>query len=382
MTSQVVAANCRIALFLPSLRLGGAERAAVNIAREASRRGIDVDVLLQKKDGALLSQVPEGVRVLDLHTSSVRRCIPGLVGYMRMNRPHAVLSFMSHCNLIALMASLLSRSRPRIIGSEHGLPAWLRSQGLSSLRTWVLQQLVRVLYPRMDALVCVSDGLRQVFAYAAPGIASRINVVPNPVDVDAITACSQMPLMSALFERTDPLVAAAGRFVPEKNFSLLLEAFALVHAETNARLILLGEGPLRTQLSEDIDRLGLQGAVVMPGMVDNPFAYFARASVFASSSDSEGFGNVLVEAMASGVPVVSTDCPYGPAEILDGGKYGRLVPIGNPSLLARAILAELRSPSVPRDVLIGRAREFGVASIVDRLLHVLLHDVSGCGSGG
>ena len=168
-----------------------------------------------------------------------------------------------------------------------------------------------------------------------------------------------------------PVLLGAGKFKPQKDLSTLIRAFAMIRASRPARLIILGEGPQRKTLQALCTELGVLEDVAFPGFVDNPFAYMARSKVFVLSSAWEGFGMVLAEAMACGCPVVSTDCPSGPAEILEDGRYGPLVPVSDPEKMSAAIASTLDDP-LPVETLRQRAAVFSDASAATLYRQVLL----------
>jgi glycosyltransferase involved in cell wall biosynthesis len=173
-----------------------------------------------------------------------------------------------------------------------------------------------------------------------------------------------------------PVILGVGRLATQKDFSTLLHAFARVRSQRPARLLILGEGDKRFELEALAQNLGLARDVRLPGYADNPFAYMRRCSVFVLSSAYEGLPTVLIEAMACGAPVVSTDCPSGPAEILEGGRYGCLVPIGDPDAMASAILTILQdAPDTTRTR--QRAEMFSIEASVDQYLNLLLGDSAG-----
>jgi len=231
------------------------------------------------------------------------------------------------------------------------------------------------LYPQAHNIVAVSQGVAEDLSTLIQLSPDRVTVIYNPVITPNLLEQALAPLTHPWFEREQPpVILGAGRLSLQKDFPTLLRAFALVRQHRPARLVILGEGEERANLERLAIELGIQNDVSMPGFVDNPFAFMAKASVFVLSSAWEGFGNVLVEALACGCPVVATDCRSGPREILDNGRYGRLVPVGDHEALAKAILETLDNPDFPADrqTRIQRAMEFSVDAAVDKYLKVLL----------
>lgn len=359
-----------IALYLPTLCGGGAERVMVTLANGFVDHGLQVDLVLANAEGPYLADVSPSVRVVDLGVSRVLVSLPGLVRYLRRERPAALLSAMGHANVVAVAARWLSRMPTRLVVSEHN------SVSLSSrsLRERVVLPLLRWAYPHADGVVAVSGGVADDLAQVTGLPRKRIVVVYNPVVTATLLKQACAPLdHSLLGAKEPPLVLGVGRLTVQKDFPSLIRAFAKVRAQQLCRLVILGEGELRGELEGLVTSLHLSADVTLPGFTDNPFPWMRQSSLFVMSSAWEGFGNVLAEAMACGAPVVSTDCPSGPAEILENGRWGRLVPVGDVEALAdamRATLAETTHPDVAT-----RARDFGVDQAVAGYLGVLLHQI-------
>jgi glycosyltransferase involved in cell wall biosynthesis len=234
---------------------------------------------------------------------------------------------------------------------------------------------MRALYPRAARVVTVSQGaaseLREVIA-AAP---TAVQAIPNPIDLDKVRACAQE---TPAGPSNVPLVLGVGRLAPEKRFDDLVQAFAKLREQLPCRLEILGEGPERARLEALGDRLGLAGSISLPGFTRDPYSAMRQAAVLVVTSDREGFGNVIVEAMALGTPVVSTDCPFGPREILDHGRWGRLVPVGDREALAAALIESLRSPPPAPETLKARAEMFDKHHAIEAYL-ALLDEIVLCG---
>ena len=359
-----------LSLYLPCLSGGGAQRVMLMLAKGFSARGYAVDLVLAKAEGPFLKDVDNSVRIVDLGASRVLTSLPGLARYLRRERPRALLSAMGHANVVAIMARTLSSGHTRLVVSEHSTLSASRAHA-TSRRGRSMAHFMRWLYPRADGLVAVSAGVADDLARSIRLPRQRIEVVYNPVVNDSMTVLGQaVPPHHWAADVQVPLILAAGRLVPEKGFCTLIRAFASVRKLCEARLLILGEGPMRPQLEAVIAQLGLHDSVNLPGFVDNPFAFMRRADLFVLSSVYEGLGNVLIEAMSFGTPVVSTDCPSGPAEILEGGRWGRLTPVGDADALALAMIETLNAQEHP-DVA-ARAREFNVDRAVDGYLQILL----------
>jgi glycosyltransferase involved in cell wall biosynthesis len=335
----------RLAIFLPGLYGGGAERITLNLAAGISRQGYAVDLVLAQAEGPYLAELPDSVRLVELnarHRSGLRTMasFPALVRYLRHARPDALLSAL-HANIIALWARRVAGIPQRVVISEHNtfshrqqeLPKWYR---LPMLR------LLRRFYPWANGIVAVSEGVADDLAQVAGIPRDRIQVIYNPVVTPELQAKVKELIEHPWFEPGEPpVVLAVGSLTAQKDFSTLIQAFIRVLRARPARLMILGEGEERPALEALVKRLGLEQNVSFPGFVANPYAYMAQASLFVLSSRWEGLPTVLIEALFCGKPIIATDCPSGPREILRDGQYGKLVPVGDMASLAQAIGAVL-----------------------------------------
>jgi glycosyltransferase involved in cell wall biosynthesis len=360
----------RIAFFLPRMAGGGTERVVISLAAGFQERGHTVDFVLVHADGPLMEAIPDGVRVVDLQGSGLLASLPGLTRYIRREKPQAFVSAPDIANPFVIWAKLLAMSRTKVLITSHtNLSASVRQASLWQYK--ILPLLLGVSWPFAKAIVAVSDGTADNLSKTARIPRKRIEVVYNPIPLAEIARLNVADVEHPWFAPSQPpVILAAGRLTEAKDYPSLLRAFALVAGRRPARLVILGDGELRAELSALAKDLGVADQVAMPGFEQNPYRYMARCAAFVLSSSWEGFGNVLVEALACGAQVVSTDCPDGPAEILRGGKYGRLAPIGDPESLAAAIEDALDHP-LPKEMLSGRALQFVPGIAVDRYLEVL-----------
>ena len=362
----------RIAIYLPSLRGGGAERAMVVLANGFVGRGYVVDLVLVRKVGPYIPEVSCEVRIVDLGAGRVALSLPSLVDYLRKVRPFVMLSVLNHANVIAVVAKALARVPTRLVVSERNQVSLTLSQARSLRQKFVLL-LMRWAYQKADGIVAVSGGVADDLAAKVRLSRNRISVIYNPVVTPALKAMASAQINHPWGGRDQsPLILAAGRLTAQKDYPTLLRAFAKVRANRECRLIILGEGERRESLEALTAQLDISGSVLLPGLADNPFAWMSRASLFVLSSAWEGLPNVLIQAMACGTPVVSTDCPSGPMEILENGRWGRLVPVGDEGALAEAMLASLDETEHP--VVEERAAEFSVERAVDGYLEVMLSE--------
>ncbi len=358
-----------IAVFLPSLRGGGAERVTLLLIQGFVERGFSVDLILAQAEGPYLKYLPSGVHLVNLGVSRTSFALHGLVRYLKLLRPHVLLSALDHANVVAIIARHIARTGTRLVVSVHA-PLSLVNTYASNMRGRLVPRLVRKLYPLADEVVAVSQGVAKDLIYHWGCDKANLRVIYNPVLTPDLIRKSSIPLNHPWFQPgAPPVILSVGRLSREKDFPTLLRAFALVKQEISAQLMILGEGRDRPLLEQIVKQLNLHGAVAMPGFVENPYPYMRHANLFVLSSLWEGFGLVLVEAMACGTPVVSTDCPTGPYEILEGGKWGKLVPVGNPQVLAEAILDTLRNPTQFDPTV--RAADFSLERAVEAYLDVL-----------
>jgi glycosyltransferase involved in cell wall biosynthesis len=362
----------KITVVTPVFGISGVPLAQVRFARALAGRGHDVELIV----GHLMPgyQFPDvgNVRLIHMEKRRVRSMLLPLIGYLRRRRPDVVFSAEDHLNAVTLLAAMLAGSSAKISCSSRVTPFDTYSK-VPFTKRWFLKHFMRAVMPRATVLTCVAkdmvDQYRQVFdsaphvcVYNIVSHAHALEQMREPVDDEWFT------------NRNRPLIVAAGTLAPWKGFPYLIEAFSLLRQSRDARLVILGDGPSRAELEAMVERLGLTGSVKMPGFVSNPLKYFSRADVFALSSLVEGMPNVLVEAMMCGCTPVSTDCPTGPRELLQGGRYGYLVPVRDPAALAQGMLNALERP-IPKEILAEAVREFTEQAVIGR--HFELLGVSG-----
>lgn len=336
-----------IALFVPSLHGAGAERVAVNLCRGLVNAGVQVHMVVAHATGAFRSHLPEGVRLVDFKAPSMLRSLPGLVGYLRRERPAGLIGFMDHANIVALWARGLARQPTRIVATVHNTLSEAMRDPVNH-RAKLMPFLIRTFYPGAEAIVAVSQGVADDLVRTTGLPASRVEVIYNPVITsDLLAAKASPPPHPWLEPGQPPVVMGVGRLTAQKDFFNLIRAFAHVRRRIRARLMILGEGDDRQGLEALIGELGLGEDVALPGFTPGAHGFMARAAVFALSSAWEGLPTVLIEAMALGRQVVSTDCPSGPREILHRGGLGALVPVRDPEALGEAILSALEHPRPP-----------------------------------
>jgi glycosyltransferase involved in cell wall biosynthesis len=334
----------------------------------ASHRGRNVDLVLVKAQGEFLREIPHAVRLIDLNSPSVASAIPAMVRYFRKEAPAAVLTALTHMNVAVAMARWLARSKARLVLSERNQIS-LRAAAERAWRQKLVYASVRFAYPLADAVTAVSRGVADDVLQFTRVKPQKIRVIYNPAFGDDLIERSREPLDHPWFaEDQPPVILAVGRLHHQKGFDVLLNAFSAVLAEKPSRLIILGEGHQRERLERQAQELGIASFVQFPGFVKNPYAYMSRAALFVLSSRWEGLPGVLIEAMACGCAVVATDCPSGPAEIIENAMQGAIVPVEDPGALATAMRQALNTP---RGRGVDRARKFSTASAVDAYLETL-----------
>jgi glycosyltransferase involved in cell wall biosynthesis len=359
-----------VAFFLPSLAGGGAERVVVNLVRGMVDRGRFVDVILAAAEGPLLAELPAAARVLDLGGLRVLRSLRPLADYLRRERPSALISSMSHANLVALWAARLAGTNTPVVVTVHNTLSQTRWAG--GLVAALQPMLLRWFYPWAAHVVAVSQGAADDLVRTSGLSRATVRVIYNPVITPAMLSLARRPAdhpWLAPGTGAPPVILGAGRLTRQKDFPTLLRALAAVRARRECRLIILGEGEERPGLEALAAELGVRDSVDLPGFRENAVSHMAASAVFVLSSAWEGLPTVLIEALATGTRVISTDCPSGPREILDGGRLGRLVPVGDPAALAEAIVEALDQPHEPASL--DELATFTADAAVDNYLSLI-----------
>lgn len=338
---------CHIAIFVEDLKGGGAEKIAVTLANALAARGIKVDLIMQRAVGHFLAEIAPGVQKFDIGMTDSRNPLPALIfltGYLRSHNPDVLLAHMEKPSLLAITAGLITGYKKIIPCVHTDLATYAKLE--HRIRRTILKHLVGFFYRFVNRIIAVSAGTSASTRALIGAQAPPIHIVYNGFDLAGLQRRATEPPECGVpwFKDKDtPVIIACGRLVEQKGFDVLLQAFALLRAKTPARLVILGEGPMRGDLMRLAHILKIETDVAMPGFVSNPAACFVRSDLFVLSSRVEGLSNVLIEAMMTGIPVVCTDCPTGPREVLQGGKFGRLVPVDDVAALAEAMRAALLS---------------------------------------
>ncbi|MGF1491699.1 MAG: glycosyltransferase [Microcoleaceae cyanobacterium] len=334
-----------VALFMTYLGGGGAERVMFNLANGLIEQQVRVDFVVGSAWGSHVKKVPDQVKLVDLKATGVRQTTFALTNYLKQEKPNSLLSAQHFANEMAIWAKRLARVSTTVVVSEHNTLS-RAIQHTTRLRSYLIPRFIRYFYPWADEIVAVSKGVAHDLAKNTGLPADRIQTIYNSVVTPEVLEKARMSVDHPWFNPGEPpVILGVGKLEAQKDFPNLIQAFAQVREQQAARLMILGWGPDQSRLENLAKQLGVADDVALPGYVDNPYPYMANAKVFVLSSAWEGLPTVLIEAMAVGTPVVSTDCPSGPGEILDQGQYGLLCPVGDSQALAQAILDVLNGDS-------------------------------------
>lgn len=367
-SSKAAADGPSLSFYIPNLIVGGAEQVTLNIVNGLFQRGYDVELVLSHPHGKLRSEIDSGVPVVALGESRVPIAgivahIPRLVAYLDENQPDALISQVTHANVVCLMAGRLASAETRIVPTEHNA---FDVEPPESIKSQILRRLAVRVLPTADELIAVSQGVADSLVTKTGLQTDDVHVLHNPIDIEGVRERATNPVDHRWIEDDElDVVLFVGRLHPQKDLETWLRAFARVHqSNPDTRAVIAGQGPLQEDLTDTATKLGIEDVVSIPGYVDNPYRFMHQASVFLLSSRFEGLPTVLIEAMACGCPIVSTDCPSGPAEILDNGEYGRLTPVGNVDAIATAVEQTLEDP-VESSILSQQADDFAPGVVLD-----------------
>lgn len=367
----------KVSLVLPNLEGGGAERISVNLANALVERNYEVEMVLLSASGPFLSDLVPGVRVVDLRVTRFRSALMPLIRYIRDSKPTAMLACMWPLTVLAVVARSLSNVPMRLLLAEHN--TWSVSQ--RDHRSWIrplIRWSMRLCFPHADGIIAVSKGAAADQARFANLDGGLITTIYNPV-VDPRRHESRgldQKTAELLWPKAKYRIISAGNLKPQKNQALILRAIKLLSQQLDVHLIILGEGKLRATLEQQAKELDITDRVTLAGFKAQPYPYLQSANLFTLSSDWEGLPTVLIEALAAGTPIVSTDCPSGPSEILANGRFGRLVPVGDAAALAEAMAQSLTSIH-DHDALKARAQDFSIDKAVDEYVQMLFPTSSG-----
>ena len=356
-----------ITFVLPSLGIGGAEIVNACLARELMKRGFRVEFIVGRDDDEASLVLPPGAGYIVVGAQQHRRLLAPLIKYLLARKPAILIGSLWSMTTTVALAHHLAGSRAKLCLWEHSTLS-IQYAGRGRLHRFILQKSLRFGFARADVRIAVSKGVAEDLARLSHMKREAFSVIYNPLTLRGGDGAGLVEGEKAWGPRGGARILSVGRFKSVKNFPLLVRAFA--HLERDARLLLLGDGPCREEIAAAAAAEGVADRVIMPGAVADPTPFYKTADLFVLSSDREGFGNVILEALSCGLPVVSTDCENGPAEILEYGRYGRLTPVGDAPALTKA-MDEALDAEPNREALKRRAADFSPERIVDQFLRAV-----------
>lgn len=344
-----------ISFLLNDLSDGGVERVTLNLAEGLLEKGYEIHFICFQKKGDFLSQVPEEIQIIDLKVNRAFKSIPALSKYIKKYKPDVLFSAKHYINVMALITKSLSFTKTKIVVAGHGM-------FFPEQQSKLLTRFMQFLYPKADKIIAVSQGVAENIAASAKIDQNLIEVIYNPVITEQLKekVNEEIPFPK---EANTKYILSVGRLSKEKDFATLINAFEKVHDVICSKLIIIGEGPEREKLENLISKKNLENSISLSGFSANPYATLKHGDLFVLSSLTEGLPTVIIEALYCGVPVISTDCPSGPREILENGKFGKLVSVGDESELASEILRTL-DESVDKEKLKARSLRFSSENAV------------------
>lgn len=349
------------------MRGGGAEKVTLLLANEFVRKGQNVDLILLKAEGEFLTELDSRINVINLNTTQLLTALVKLIGYLQFTRPDVLLVLMWPLTIIGIIAYKLAKLNGKVITSEH--TTFSKSPLYNSkFKSLIFKISLKLIYPLADNRLAVSNGVADDIAREGWLNRNSIKVIFNPVELNP-TTFTHNESQEAWKEYSGKKIVAVGSLKVEKDYPNLLKAFAMLLQQQDAHLSLVGQGKLLTSLKKITQELNIENNVSFIGFSRKASAWIESADLFVLSSLQEGLPMVLIEALAVGTPIVSTDCESGPREILEDGKYGILVPVNDPKALAEAMLKSLNE-SHDKDYLRQRASAFSVDKIANQYLEI------------
>ncbi len=365
----------KIAFFSYDMRVGGAEKMILTLLPWFINAGYSIDLVLVKKTGAFLTDIDPRVNLISLKKEHVGQSLFPLLKYFKKSKPDVFISNLTHLNIVTIIAKFFSGTRSKIIITEHSSITTNNLQ--KGGKEGILVFLARFLYPLADKTVVVSEGAAQNLIEAIKINPNKVQSIYNPIDMDRIRILSGEKIDEFwLTEKSIPVLIAIGRLEQEKNFSFLLNVFQTLIKKRKVRLLILGEGSERQMLEQQMIAFGIENDVKLLGIKTNPYPYISNADILVCTSKYEGFNITLAESLACGTPVISMNCPYGPAEILDNGTYGQLISPGDQDGMVNAIIAAIDHPeSLPsKEKLMERAKRFSAEKIFSEYQELFLKE--------
>lgn len=358
----------KIVFFQRNFRAAGVERVNILLANEMVKIGYEVSFIVFSNDGEFKDYLSDEIKVQELKIDRTILSIPYLFKYFLKNRVKFISAY-NYLSIIAILINIFTFKKSDIYVCEHNtLSSILKVKG--RWKDYLIAKLLPFFYAHTKAVIAVSKGVANDLSKHFGIKKNKIKVLYNPVvSTDMLIRAKEIPNHPWFLDKTKPVFIACGRLEPQKNFTLLIEAFSKVAEKVDARLLILGDGKQKDLLLNQIEMLRLVDKCELVGFVDNPYKFIAHADVFVLSSDFEGLPTVLIEALACNTKVVSTDCPSGAAEILENGKWGRLVPVGDLEELSKAMITSLNEKNSAN--LMARADFFSVRSSTQKYINFI-----------
>lgn len=353
--------SIHVAFVIGSMRAGGAERATLNLINGLSQRGMSIDLVLLSSKGEFFNEISKSIHIVSLNKSRTIYSVNTFQNYLKENNPDIIVAIQNHIQLLVLLSIKFSHWKGKIILNEQST----YSRNVTGIKGRIQKLLSKYLFQSAHVITSVSKGVKEDFTKSFPALQLKNNVIPNAIITDQFDEYKNHTVKHHFFEEGKGVVVTAGRLVKSKNFALLLKAFAVAKKEMDIKLIILGDGPELFSLQQIAAKLNISDDVSFQGYVPYPSHYFSKASVFVLSSDYEGLPAVIIEALACGCKIVSTNCENGPAEILANGDYGWLVPVGEVKALSLSILTALKT-EIDSNKLIERSKEFHQKKVVEQ----------------
>jgi len=372
----------RIFFLIPVLKGGGAERNIINLIKNIHKDYFDVTIVAGNIGGSLESELSEDVKMINMQQSTILGLLSGLRRVLKEEKPDILVSALPHINVISMMARSVS-PQTKVVLTEHTTVSSLSTTARTFVKRigakFILPVLMKIYYSSANKIICVSKGVKEDLSLIL-GNLPQIEVIYNPVFDESILELAKEPLGEdeSIFQKTCPVIIAVGRLVKAKDYPSLLNAFERVLKVKRARLIILGEGPEENNLKDMVNALKIYNDVLFLGFKNNPYKYMANASLFVLSSKREGFGNVIVEAMACGTPVISTNCKSGPSEIINNEIDGLLVLPESTAALSDAIIKVLNDHDFAKKLSengLERAKYFSIEKSVQQYEKVF-HEIT------
>ena len=368
----------RIAFFIPKLTFGGAERVIIDIANNLSKRNYLIDIVLAKGGKIYLDEIDPSINIINLNCKSTFLSLFDLCRYIKKSSPYGIISALSHANCVLLLARKIIKNNTKVVVSERNV-SYLNTNNKVGIKRIILNLLIKYLYPEAKCIVTVSKGVRKSIINTYKLNSKKVKCILNPCDFEKINKLKSKDILNSgiidsIKSDNQKIILAVGSLTIQKNYSLLIKAFKKVSRIINCKLIILGEGPERSNLEKLYRNLEIDNkSIILPGFVANPFPFMKACDLFVLSSLWEGLPNVLIQALACNCKIVSTDCDAGPREILEDGKWGRLTKVNDINELANTMLEELNDKNKDIDQqysnpTIGRLNRFNIDKITDQYL--------------